>query len=62
MTARKGPHAVGVYLVPVRMIRRPPIMRAYVVLEYAGKPLGKLAIDGEAFAAMRADGVPLIER
>ena len=51
---------VGVYQRQVRMVRRLTLTRAYVVLEYAGEPLGVLAIGERVFAMMRADHVPLL--
>jgi hypothetical protein len=53
-------HVVGVYQREVRMVRRPTVTRAYVVLEYAGEPLGVLAINDRVFAMLRADHVPVL--
>lgn len=54
----------GVYLRKVEMVlgrgRVRRTVRAYVVFEYAGKPMGKLAISEKVFEQMRADGIPLL--
>ncbi len=53
------PLQLAVFEVKVEMIRRPPTMRAYVLLFF---PHGAatLAISRENFSALRQQGVPLI--
>jgi hypothetical protein len=53
---------VGIYTRKVEMVRRKPVQRAYVILEYDRKLLGVLAIPMSVFRAMAIDGVPVRNR
>lgn len=50
---------IAVYEKRIEMVRRPPMMRAYVLLFFPHGP-ATLAISNENFRALRQQGVPLI--